>query len=150
MASTAFRATFLINKSIDEKLVRLEKDYGLNKSDSVRRGVELLHDYLIENVKVRKSKAVELPVEDAPPKPKKRKKSKKSTSPEDGGPDEEDGPWAEGWAERSKPGTTLLPAPDGPSQLCPGEDQRDCGPPSGTIAPTTIATSTEEKAETAP
>ena len=131
MASTAFRATFLINKGIDEKLVRLEKDYGLNKSDSVRRGVEL-------------------PVEDAPPKPKKRKKSKKSTSPEDGGPDEEDGPWAEGWAERSKPGTTLLPAPDGPSQLCPGEDQRDCGPPSGTIAPTTIATSTEEKAETAP
>lgn len=147
MASTAFRATFLINKGIDEKLVRLEKDYGLNKSDSVRRGVELLHDYLISNVKPRKSKAVELPVEDVPPKPKKRKAKEpihKNTL----------APWEHDEAAEAK---ERKKAPSNfSSQLCPGEDQRENGPPPVDklppmiISPTTIATSTEEKAETAP
>lgn len=41
--------TYLVNTEVEAKLAEIQAKFGLNKSDSVRRAVAMLHDYLIND-----------------------------------------------------------------------------------------------------
>jgi hypothetical protein len=41
--------TYLVNVEVEAKLAEIQAKFGLNKSDSVRRAVVMLHDYLIND-----------------------------------------------------------------------------------------------------
>lgn len=47
--SSPLKKIFVSNPDTETKLDELTKRYNLSRSDLVRRGVELLHDYLMKN-----------------------------------------------------------------------------------------------------
>ena len=51
------KITFTISDENNVQLETIRKEFGLAKSDSVRRGIELLHDYLINNIQPDDAKA---------------------------------------------------------------------------------------------
>ena len=51
---------FTLEEKHNEMLVEIQKEFGLCKSDSVRRAIELLHDYLIKNIQPENSKSAEI------------------------------------------------------------------------------------------
>lgn len=44
------KITFNISEDNNRQLEAIQKEFGLAKSDSVRRGIELLHDFLIKDI----------------------------------------------------------------------------------------------------
>ncbi len=44
------KISFLITDEDNEKLVEISQKFKLGKSDQVRRGIRMLHDYLIKDV----------------------------------------------------------------------------------------------------
>jgi hypothetical protein len=51
------KISFIISDENDRQLLEIQKRYKISKSDSVRRGIEMLHDYLINDVQPEESKA---------------------------------------------------------------------------------------------
>jgi hypothetical protein len=44
------KISFLITDEDNEKLLEISKKFRLGKSDQVRRGIRMLHDYLIKDI----------------------------------------------------------------------------------------------------
>ncbi len=44
------KISFLISDEDNEKLVEISNKFKLGKSDQVRRGIRMLHDYLIKDI----------------------------------------------------------------------------------------------------
>jgi hypothetical protein len=44
------KISFLITDEDNAKLLEINKKYKLGKSDQVRRGIRMLHDYLIKDI----------------------------------------------------------------------------------------------------
>lgn len=44
------KITFIISEENNQQLAEIQQRYGLAKTDSVRRGISLLYDYLIKDV----------------------------------------------------------------------------------------------------
>lgn len=44
------KISFLITDEDNEKLMEISAKYKLGKSDQVRRGIRMLHDYLIKDI----------------------------------------------------------------------------------------------------
>jgi hypothetical protein len=53
----ANKGNFTITEEHDQKLSEIKKAYGLSKSDSVRRAIDMLHDYLMKDTQPEDSKA---------------------------------------------------------------------------------------------
>ena len=51
---------FSLDPIHDKQLLEIQKKFGLCKSDSVRRGIELLYDYLINDKQPEDSKAAQI------------------------------------------------------------------------------------------
>ena len=61
------KISFIISDENDRQLLEIQKRYKISKSDSVRRGIEMLHDYLINDVQPEASEARKItkPVEES-------------------------------------------------------------------------------------
>lgn len=55
------KISFIISEENNQQLLEIQKQYSISKSDSVRRGIEMLHDYLIKNVQPEDSKVGKVP-----------------------------------------------------------------------------------------
>jgi hypothetical protein len=62
------KISFIISDENDRQLLEIQKRYKISKSDSVRRGIEMLHDYLIKDVQPEKSEAGKITVPAEEPK----------------------------------------------------------------------------------
>jgi len=51
------KITFIITEENREQLEEIQRKFGLAKSDSVRRSIEMLHDYLIKDKQPKESTA---------------------------------------------------------------------------------------------
>lgn len=62
------KISFIVSEKNDRQLSEIQKRYKISKSDSVRRGIEMLHDYLINDVQPEDSEAGKLTVPAEEPK----------------------------------------------------------------------------------
>ena len=62
------KISFIVSEENDRQLLEIQKRYKISKSDSVRRGIEMLHDYLINDVQPEKSEAGKITVPAEEPK----------------------------------------------------------------------------------
>ena len=62
------KISFIISDENDLQLLEIQKRYKISKSDSVRRGIEMLHDYLINDVQPAESEAGKVTVSAEEPK----------------------------------------------------------------------------------
>ncbi len=50
------KISFIISDENDRQLLEIQQKYSISKSDAVRRGIAMLHDYLLSNIQPEDSK----------------------------------------------------------------------------------------------